>query len=128
MAWLVGQLGKRAGVSVRPRQLRASFVTNLMLEDGLAGRRVDLNYMNTTGGWALGSTVPQNSYASSAAMGAGYSHIVRSPHHANRNDGRGAHTSIERTLLRRPPLACTKTPGHGRTRVHWRKRCWAPWR
>ena len=30
-------LRQKAGVSVKPRQLRASFVTNLILEDGVAG-------------------------------------------------------------------------------------------
>ena len=82
-ASMVARMGKRAGVSVRPWQLRASFVTNMMLEDGFAGRRTDVCCMNKTGGWTLCSAAPMNSYTSSPAMGAAWSHVARSLDIAN---------------------------------------------
>lgn len=73
---MVRQLGARVGVFVAPRPLRCSFVTNMLTEDSLAGGSSDMTYINVTGGWALGSAVPMNSYASAQAMAARFAHTV----------------------------------------------------
>lgn len=74
---MVASLGDKAGVSVRPRQCRQAMVTNVVAEDGLAGRRTDMGAMCNQGGWAQGSEVPLNVYNSNSAMSASQSHLVR---------------------------------------------------